>query len=88
MLHDILIHLNVPFRLFKHYVFFLYFPLHPPVDDCIMDLPEAGMQNRRVSAHALNRESSRTHALFLGRGADVEIHGITGGGHQGAFFGF
>jgi len=25
---------------------------------------EAGMQNRRVSAHALNRESSRTHALF------------------------
>ena len=22
------------------------------------------MQNRRVSAHALNRESSRTHALF------------------------
>ncbi|CAL1129353.1 unnamed protein product [Cladocopium goreaui] len=25
---------------------------------------EAGMANRRVSAHALNRESSRTHALF------------------------
>eukprot|EP00931_Biecheleriopsis_adriatica_P087157 TRINITY_DN61663_c0_g1_i1.p1 TRINITY_DN61663_c0_g1~~TRINITY_DN61663_c0_g1_i1.p1 ORF type:complete len:768 (-),score=145.82 TRINITY_DN61663_c0_g1_i1:45-2348(-) len=25
---------------------------------------EAGVQNRRVSAHALNRESSRTHALF------------------------
>ena len=27
---------------------------------------EAGMANRRVSAHALNRESSRTHALSLG----------------------
>eukprot|EP00439_Symbiodinium_sp_Y106_P023762 s2874_g2.t3 len=25
---------------------------------------EAGLQNRRVNAHALNRESSRTHALF------------------------
>ena len=43
---------------------------------------QAGLQNRRVNAHALNRESSRTHALL---GAQTELRVNSQGSVEGPF---